>query len=179
VPGRRLEGFGAGVRARGASPRAATARRGRAGVALVLLLAPQLAGCFQHVGVPATGRPVGAEVAVGITDRGREVMTPLVGPDVRRINGRVVASTDTSLVLSVTSVDHLRGLPDRWGGESVAVPRDFISTVGERRLSRGRTAIVLGMVAVALAVASRIAIEGFGTGDGGGERPPPEGPPSQ
>lgn len=175
MPGRRLEG----VRARGASPRAATARRSRAGAALALLLVPQLAGCFQHVGVPATGRPTGAEVAVSITDRGREVMTPLVGANVRRINGRVVSSTDTALVLAVTSVDHLRGEPDRWGGENVAVPRDFISTVGERRLSRGRTAIVLGVVAVGVAVASRIAIEGFGTGNGGGERPPPEGPPDQ
>jgi hypothetical protein len=88
-----------------------------------------------------------------------------------------VSSTDTSLVLAVTSVDHLRGEPDRWGGENVAVPRDFISTVGERRLSRGRTAIVLGVVAAAAVVATRIAIEGFGTGNGGGERPPPEGPP--
>jgi hypothetical protein len=173
-----LEGLGAGDRARGASPRAATARRGRAGVALALLLVPQLAGCFQYVGVPATGRPAGAEVAVGITDRGREVMTPLVGANVRRINGRVVSSSDTALVLAVTSVDHLRGEPDRWGGENIAVPRDFISTVGERRLSRGRTAIVLGVAAVAVAVASRIALEGFGTG-GGGERPPPDGPPDQ
>jgi hypothetical protein len=157
----------------------ATARRGRAGAALALLLVPQLAGCFQYVGVPATGRPAGADVAVSITDRGREVMTPLVGANVRRINGRVVSSTDTSLVLAVTSVDHLRGEPDRWGGENVAVPRDFISTVGERRLSRGRTAIVMGVAAAAVAMASRIAIEGFGTGNGGGERPPPEGPPAQ
>lgn len=179
MPGRDLEGLGAGFRARGASPRAATARRGRAGAALALLLVPQLAGCFQYTGVPATGRPVGAEVAVGITDRGREAMTPLVGSDVRRINGRVVQSTDTALVLSVTSVDHLRGLPDRWGGESIAVPRDFISTVGERRLSRGRTAIVLGVVAAAAVAATRIALEAFGTGGGGGDRPPGEGPPDQ
>jgi hypothetical protein len=174
-----LEGFGAGDRARGASPRAATARRGRAGAALALLLVPQLAGCFQYVGVPATGRPAGAEVAVSITDRGREAMTPMVGSNVRRINGRVVESTDTALVLSVTSVDHLRGLPDQWGGERVAVPRDFISTVGERRLSRGRTAAAMGVVAVAVAVASRIAIQGFGNGDGGNDRPPGEGPPDQ
>jgi hypothetical protein len=118
-------------------------------------------------------------VAVSITDRGREAMTPMVGSNVRRINGRVVESTDSALVLSVTSVDHLRGLPDRWGGESITVPRDFISTVGERRLSRGRTAIVLGVVAAAVAVASRIAIEGFGTGGGGNDRPPGEGPPDQ
>lgn len=179
MPRRQWAGLGAGNRARGASPRAATARRGRAGAALALLLVPQLAGCFQYVGVPATGRPGGAEVAVSITDRGREAMTPLVGANVRRINGRVVESTDSALVLAVTSVDHLRGLPDRWGGESVAVPRDFISTVGERRLSRGRTAMVLGMVAVAVAVVSRIAIEGFGTGGGDDDRPPGEGPPDQ
>lgn len=179
MPARQWSGLGAGDRARGASPRAATGRRARAGAALALLMVPQLAGCFQYVGVPATGRPAGAEVAVGITDRGREVMTPLVGPDVRRIHGRVVGGSDTALVLSVTSVDHLRGLPDRWGGESITVRRDFISTVGERRLSRGRTAIVLGVVAVAVAAASRIAIEGFGTGGGGNDRPPPEGPPDQ
>jgi hypothetical protein len=145
----------------------------------VLLLVPQLAGCFQYVGVPATGRPGGAEVAVDITDRGREVMTPLVGADVRRIHGRVVQSTDSALVLSVTSVDHLRGLPDRWGGESITVRRDFISTVGERRLSRGRTAMVMGIVAVAVAVATRIAIEGFGTGGDDDDRPPGGEPPVQ
>lgn len=179
MPERRSERFVAGTRARGASPRAATARRGRAGVALALLLAPQLAGCFHYVPVTATGRPAGAEVAVGITDRGREVMTPLVGAEVRSINGRLVQSTDSALVLAVTSVDHLRGLPDRWGGESITVPRDYIATVGERRLSRGRTAVILGIVAVAVAVASRIAIEGFGTGGGGGDRPPGEEPPTQ
>jgi len=178
VPGRLPEGFGAVTRARGASPRAATARRGRAGVALALLLAPQLAGCFHYAPVTATGRLPGAEVAVGITDRGREAMTPMVGAEVARINGRVVQSTDTALVLAVASVDHLRGLPTRWAGESIAVKRDFISTVGERRLSRGRTAVVLGIVAVAVAVASRIAIEGFGTG-GGDDRPPGGEPPVQ
>lgn len=94
-----------------------------------------------------------------------------MGPGVRRISGRVLESTDTALVLSVTSVQYLEtNVPARWTGERVVIARDYISETGERRLSRSRSLIMAGLVLAAAIAASLIAIEGFGD-DNPGDRP--------
>jgi hypothetical protein len=114
---------------------------------------------------------VGADISVGITDRGRVALSPGMGPGVRRISGRVLESTDTALVLSVTSVQYLEtNVPGRWTGERVVIARDYISETGERHLSRSRSLIMAGLVLVAVIAASLIAIEGFGD-DNAGDRP--------
>src|SRR5215211_5212916 len=88
--------------------RASRARplRVRASVALILTIV-QLAGCYRYVPVSAAVMPVGAEVSLAVNDRGRVALSDAVGPGVRRMEGRVLENTDSSLVLAVMSVQHI------------------------------------------------------------------------
>lgn len=157
-------------RARGMPSRAVPARSLRASIAVVLLVLPQLAGCYRYVPVSSPATPVGADISVGITDRGRVALSTGMGPGVRRISGRVLESTDTALVLSVASVQYLdTNVPGRWTGERVVIARDYVSDIGERRLSRARSGIMAALLLVAVIAASLIAIEGFGD-DSGSDR---------
>jgi hypothetical protein len=153
----------------GGLPRAARARPIRAALAMVLLI-PQLTGCFQYVPVQSAQVPAGAQISVGITDRGRVAMSEAVGPGVRSLEGHLLGRTDTSLVLSVSSVRYFDLGLATWAGERVEVGTDYIHDLRERRFSRTRTWIAAAAVAGGLILASFIAIRGFG-GDGGPDRP--------
>lgn len=143
----------------------------RASVALLLLL-PHLTGCFHHVPAAPASLPSGAEVSVGITDRGRVELAETMGPGVRRIGGSLVESNDTLLVVSVASVEYYElGFPARWAGERVEISRDLISEVRERRLSRSRTALFAAVIVAAGIAVSFLGLQGAGgdveSGQGG------------
>lgn len=143
---------------------------GRACIAMVLL-AVQLGGCFSYVPVGGEVVPAGAQVTVGINDRGRIGLTEAVGPGVRTIHGQLITSTDSMLVLSMSSVEFFDlNVPARMAEERVEVPREFVADFRERRLSRSRTWLTAGLVAVGLVAATLIGIAGFG-GDEPGDRP--------
>lgn len=165
-------GFGFdGHPARGISSRGVPARSVRAGAA-ILLLAPHLVGCYHHVPVANSATPIGTTISVGVTDRGRAGLSDLLGSGVQRISGRVVESTDSVLVLSVTSAEYFnQPLPARWAGERVELSRDFVSDIRERRLSRSRTWIIAGIVAALAVAASVIVIGGAFGGEPGDHNP--------
>lgn len=141
-----------------------------------MLLIVQLAGCYSYVPVSSSAVPPGSRIAVAVTDRGRVGLSEPVGPGVRRIEGDFLAETDTSVMLSVSSVQFLDlGMPARWSGERLEISRGFISEIREWRLSRTRTWITLGLVAVGAIAASFVAIGGFGADDPS-DRPPGGGP---
>lgn len=144
----------------------------------MVLLIPHLTGCFHYVPVGSSAVPSGTEVMVGVTDRGRVELTPVVGHGVRNIGGPLLESTDSSLVLSVTSVQYIdtRDLA-AWPGERMELRREFVTDVRERRISRSRTGILAALIAAGIVAASLIAIWGFGD-DPGDNRPNPD-PPGQ
>lgn len=160
-----------GDRARGESSRVVPARAVRASVAIVLLI-PHLSGCFHYVPVNHSATPNGIDVSVAITDRGRVELSPRLGHGVQRLRGQLLESTDTSLVLSVTSVQYVdTNVPAVWPTERMEITRDFVSDVRERRLSRSRTGIAAALLIAAAVAVSAMAITGFG--GGGGERSGP------
>jgi hypothetical protein len=160
--------------ARHRSPRGIPRRPVLAAVALVLLV-PQLTGCFQYVQVAGPAVPVGAEVTLGVTDRGRIALTEPVGPGVRRLSGRVLESTDTTLVLGVKTVEFLDlGVPVQWAGQPVRIAREHVTEVRERQLSRSRTYLAIGLSVAAVAALSLIGINTVFGDEPGPPRPPGE-----
>lgn len=152
----------AGAQGRVPGLRLARGPLGRA-VALVLL-ATQLAGCYTYVPATSTQMAPGARVSVAVTDRGRSELGERVGPGVRRLSGTVVISTDTSLVLSVSTVDFIDvPVPVRWNGDRIVVGRSLLSEVRERRLSRSRSWVMAGVLALVGVGLSTLALTGFGS----------------
>jgi hypothetical protein len=143
-----------------------------------LLLLPSATGCYTNVpvwqGMPAPQ----SEITVGLTDRGRTTLAPQIGPGARHVTGRLLSVTDSAYVIRVSTVDYISSSSSgTWSGEEVTLPRDLVSGVTERRLSRSRSWLTAGIVIAALALTTTIAINGFGTdpgstrpGDGGGQQ---------
>jgi hypothetical protein len=163
----------------GSNARVVRRRPLRAAAALVLLL-PYLTGCYTYAQPIVTPVPVGSEVEVSVSEAGRTQLAELIGPGVRRVHGRVVETSDTSMVLSVSAVEHQGlGVPVSWAGQQVAISRDMTADVRVRTLSRSRSYIAAGLAVLGAALLSLIVIGGFGTDDGAGERPLPEPPVQQ
>jgi hypothetical protein len=147
------------------------ARQVRAVVAAVLLL-PSTTGCYASVPVWDRTPAPNSEVTVGLSDHGRSVLAPQLGPGARRITGRLARTTDSAFVVRVTSVEYIsNSSTGTWTGEEVSVSRDLVSGVTERHFSRGRSWLAAGVVVAALALATTIAINGFGNDPGGTKVP--------
>ena len=128
-----------------------------------------LVGCYtlQPTGgvVPATG----TEVAFDISDAGRIALGGSMGPEIAQIEGRLV-SKDGDYDVAVTAVRLLRGGEQVWKGERVRIKPEFVTTVYEKKFSKGRS-IALG--AIGLGAAAAIASQGI---LGGGQQDPGKSP---
>jgi hypothetical protein len=144
----------------------------RAAVA-VILFAPYLSACFHQVPVSRVGVASGSHVSLQITDQGRIALTESVGPGIQSIDGRVLESTDSSVVLAVASIRFFDlQVPMPRDGERMEIAHGFFSEVRERRLSRSRSFIAAGLAAAGTFLLLMISIEGFG-GNDPSDRPPP------
>ena len=111
---------------------------------LGLLMLPLRAGCYTMqplVGSRPEPAP-GTRLVIELTDAGRVAMANQMGPDVARFESRLVRQTDSAYVLSVSMVVGAWGAQARWNGEQVMLRTDYVRTIGERRFSAGRTALV-------------------------------------
>jgi hypothetical protein len=144
--------------------------RGRALIAIVLLTI-HLSGCFQYVPVGAAPVPPGTLVSLAINDRGRVALEDRLGPGVRRIRGTLSETTDSSIVVSLHSIEFADlNIAARMDGESVGIQRQLVAEFRERRLSRTRSWLAAGLVTGGIILVSFIGIGGFG-GDDPSDRP--------
>ncbi|HYW49049.1 MAG TPA: hypothetical protein VE861_00510, partial [Gemmatimonadaceae bacterium] len=105
--------------------------------------------CYTYVpsgNAPASGR----EVAIVLTDKGRVALSDRVGPEIDQLRGRLMSSTDTSVVLSMSESVSLRGVSAKWTDEVVTLSRDHFGSVRIKELSRGRTAVAAGVAGAAV-----------------------------
>lgn len=106
-----------------------------------------LAGCYtlQPTGGVVPG--AGTSIALDINDAGRVALGGSMGPEIARIEGRLLSVDNDEFRVAVSAVHLLRGGEQAWSGEDVRVRREYVSTIQERRFSRGRT-IALGAAGV-------------------------------
>jgi hypothetical protein len=148
-------------------------------VPLGLLMLPLLAGCYTMqplVGSRPEPAP-SARLVIELTDAGRVGMLDQMGPDVARLEGRLVRQTDSTYVLSVSLVVNVWGAQTRWNGEQVTLRTDYVRTIGERRFSAGRTALaaVSATASIMAFVLTRNLLGGGNSTDANTPPPPPNG----
>ena len=139
-------------------------RRRRAGLSVVAL-ATALTGCHTYLPpqdqVPVTGR----EIAVELNDRGRLLVVPQLGESVLRVHGTLVASTDSTVTMSVSRTVQLQGSSALWTGESVTIPVTGVRGFRLREFSQKRSvAMAVGVAGALVVVAPRLKIVGGGNG---------------
>jgi hypothetical protein len=131
-----------------------------------------LSGCYTFVPLfPGAVRP-GQEVAVEVSDSGRVALAERLGPELYRVEGRVVGVTPQDVALRVDAITNVGGSRNTWNGEQVSFRMEHLRTASEKKLSMGRTAV---LAALALGAAALIITQAelFGFGD---ERTPGPGP---
>ena len=109
-------------------------------------------------------------LAVTLTEAGSEDLARYIGPDVGVVRGRFQSASERGLTLSVSQVELRRGDVLSWQGETVVVPRAFVASLEERRVSRGRIVLLAGGSILALLAS----YQAFGSAGGG--VPAPGGP---
>ena len=150
----------------------ARARRVRAVLAGLLLL-PGATGCYTYVPLWNGAPQPGSEISLGLSDRGRTALAGPLGPGARMIAGRLVNGSDSAFVIGVREVTYIgSGTAARWNGEVITVPRDYVSGLAERRLSKSRSWIAAWIAVGVAALATTVALNGFGTNASDGKLPP-------
>jgi len=120
-------------------------------------------GCYTAVPITSDTARTGTRINVELTDAGTVDMASQVGPRIHMIVGDVNVVSDSTVTLSMRSATDIRGIESLWQGEQVTVRRSDIASVGERRLSPGKTAafsVILVAVAFLLARAFGLVVGG-------------------
>ena len=141
------------------------------GFARVVFLCFILAGCYTLRPAGGAVPDVGTEVAFDINDAGRVALGGSMGPEIARVQGRLLSRNEEDYLIAVSSIRLLRGGEQVWRGERVRIRPEYIGSAYERRLSKGRT-IAFAAVAVGGAVAFFISRDLFGLGSGDDRKPP-------
>ncbi|MGH7626213.1 MAG: hypothetical protein ACREOJ_12970 [Gemmatimonadaceae bacterium] len=128
-----------------------------------------LCGCYLSTPVTGVAPQAGDQVVVDLTDNGTSELTQYLGANVQSVDGDLLASNDSTIMLAVRHVDVRSGDDQNWNGEHVMLPRDAIASMRERKLSKWRTGLLAG---VALAGALAIRFGGIGNAALGRQSPP-------
>jgi hypothetical protein len=124
-------------------------------------------GCYVNRPLDAAPEP-GTNVVLAVNDRGRVALADSVGEAVAEIEGAFVSRRDSVFVVRVRAVEYLNGQRHRWTGEPLTIREEHLRDVHVRRMSRGRTAVVAGVVSSSL-IAFILSRDLFGIGGGGRE----------
>ncbi len=122
-------------------------------------------GCYTLQPVAGNPLPLGTEVGIDITDAGRVALGGSMGPEIAQIEGRLVSRDSAEYVLAVSMVHLLRGGEQVWTGERVRIKSEYVSSVKERKLSKGRTAAMAAASAAVIAMIIRSSLIGSVFGD--------------
>lgn len=131
-------------------------------------------GCHTYLPVSSAVPDRGETVGVVLNDYGRAQLGSRLGELVERVDGELIAQTDSAITLNVSRTRSLRGSHSIWAGEPVEIPKAGVLGFQKRQFSRGRSVfmtigIVLGIVALGSAIG--LSVGGFG------RSPEPEPPP--
>ncbi len=124
-----------------------------------------VSGCYSYSPLTTEPEPQ-TRVAAVLTDVGRVEAGTQIGSQSDRVEGRLLDASDTAYVLAVSAVKPIHGTWVRWTGEQVSLRRNYVATLSERRLSKGKTALFAGGTALGIFVAMvKLNIFGFGAID--------------
>lgn len=138
----------------------------RTSVACAALGLVVLSGCYVYVPVQPSGLVPNTDIAVDLNDQGRVGLSPQVGPEVRRISGKLLDKSPDQIRLQVADVTFVNGTENRWTGEPIGIRSDFVGIWLAQKLSIPRTAAV-GLTAAAAVGAMLITRSLLGSGTEG------------
>jgi hypothetical protein len=131
-------------------------------------------GCYSYQ--PVQSAPPAQpqrEIGIVINDRGRTLLGERVGPLVERIDGRIDKRENGIVTMSVFRVTDVRGQASTWTGEQVAIPEEAILGYRPKKISKFKTALLVGALALAVVLTLGTSLDFFGVPT---DAPPGDGP---
>lgn len=114
--------------------------------ASILIAAAYLtSACYNYLPLTTPSPEPGTYVVVTLSDAGSLGLAPYLGPNVFVVRGRYVRDADQGVVVSVSSIELVRGDQVDWAGEQVTLPNKDIAAVRVRQLSKRRSALLVGV----------------------------------
>ncbi len=129
------------------------------------------AGCYAYLPLSVAPTP-GTYLSADLTESATDELARYLGSDIGTVRGRLVASDQGGLALSVLAVESRRGEIGNWKGETVKLPRWGLAGLSERRLSTGRTVLLVGAGILGFVAASHVFVGATGSAPNGGAGPP-------
>ena len=126
-------------------------RRRAAGLVLWAVMVVNV-GCYTYQPLIDARPQPGQQVSLELSDQGRAALGGQLGPGVLRVEGTLDAVQNEQYTVSVSRVATISGGTANWGGERVNIPVNDVSQTGLRAFSRGRTALLAGVVIVGVGV---------------------------
>ena len=124
-----------------------------------------LCACYESVPIELARVQPGTKLRVSLTDAGSDSLARYLGPGVETIDGKLIATTDSGVSISVSQVAMRSGQDQFWKGETVVIPRYSLSTVQARRINKPKSLLLGGVLIAALA---SLRLSGVVGGNGGG-----------
>ena len=120
-------------------------------------------GCYTYTMKAPSDLMAGQNVEIVVNNVGRVALTNDLGDDVAKLDGKIVAVTDSVLRVSVNHVDFLNGSETGFPGGTVGIPRNAITSVGTKEFSQSTTTVAaIGIVAALIAVIGVLHATGIG-----------------
>jgi hypothetical protein len=126
-----------------------------------------LVGCYTLQPTRGVVPANGTEVAFDISDAGRVALGGSMGPEISQIEGRLVSKDGGEYDVAVTAVRLLRGGEQVWRGERVHIKQEHVTTIYEKRFSKGRTIALSAAGIGAVAIMASQGILGGGQAEPG------------
>ena len=141
---------------------------------VVTIVVMTFTSCYSTIPVVSVTPSRGSELILDMTPQATERMGGFLGRGTVSARGRLVDWEPDTVVVAMLATQIARGDEQLWRGERVAIPRDAVARITERRVNRGRTSLaILGAVTV-IVTAVGIISGGIGGTSGGGTKPTPQ-----
>jgi hypothetical protein len=137
---------------------------------LLLAALVGVCACYRYVPETSPQPTVGSEYRAHLTSEGTAQVQPILGQNVIRVDGRLLAVSDSIYELSMgATTTTLDPRPVIWSGEVIRLPKGAVDRIERRELDRPRTvrAAALYTAGVVLAGSVWLSISGRASESGG------------
>ena len=114
----------------------------------IAVLALAVSGCYTYTPLATSELKPSAQLRVELTLTGGDSLARFLGPSVQSVDGRLVVATPTSYEIGVTQVTMYSGMEQFWKGETVTLPKPYVSRIEERTFSYGKTGLLAAIIVV-------------------------------
>jgi hypothetical protein len=138
------------------------------------LLLVGVTACYTQRPLESSVPAPATRIIARVTDSGAVAIGGPVGPGALEVEGIVATADEAVWNVNLMRVDYRGGSSVVWNKELVAFPRNALSNVNEKRVSKSRSWMAAGLIAAGAFLASQMFgnFGASGDGPGGGENPP-------